>query len=76
MRRQERKRGAMVREKISGVKLAILQFGFELDTLPALIKWKRSRQDGGSNLYPLQLVNFLERNSKKLGTLILTVHNI
>ena len=44
------------------IRLAVSQFGFELDTFPVLIKWKRSRQDGGANLYPLQLVYFLEKN--------------
>jgi len=32
-------------------------------TYVASYKWNRSRQDGGANLYPLQLVNFLEKNN-------------
>jgi hypothetical protein len=35
------------------IRLAKMQFGFELDTFPVLIKWNRSRQDGGANLYSL-----------------------
>jgi hypothetical protein len=45
------------------IRLAILQFGFELDTFPVLLSGTGPGKTGGSNLYPLQLVNFLEKNN-------------
>jgi len=46
-------------KKNYGVRLAILQFGFELDRFPGLIKWNRSRQDGGVKSLSFTIGKFL-----------------